>query len=359
MASIVVTRVSPTATTPYTSSSYSSSISQNSFISTTESGPKKYKVELEERRRRTVFVKSNVPPEQWETHQILNITDICEEDDDGEDISVKVHRSKSLSERPRADVIGATVIDSTRPRSTQDLPMDQHHHRDSPSGTPSHSHSRYQSRRTSLKPSDALTTATATYNRLSTTPNTPPNSPAVWKPHNPGPRNNMWPETSNTSRPMTMAVAVPSRPRILFYHKHNPHYGFTNFSRHSVMYKGKRYPTSEHLFQSFKFQGHKPGIADHIRTCSERPSVAFAEARRFQSEVRSDWKKINIEKMDEALYHKFTQHPDLMQELLATGNAELVEDSDKDAFWGIGADGRGRNELGKALERLRELFRAD
>lgn len=29
--------------------------------------------------------------------------------------------------------------------------------------------------------------------------------------------------------------------------------------------------------------------------------------------------------MDVALYHKFTQHPDLMNELLATGNAELVE----------------------------------
>lgn len=42
------------------------------------------------------------------------------------------------------------------------------------------------------------------------------------------------------------------RPRILFYHKHQPHYGFTNFSDHPVVYAGKKYPTSEHLFQSFK-----------------------------------------------------------------------------------------------------------
>jgi hypothetical protein len=42
------------------------------------------------------------------------------------------------------------------------------------------------------------------------------------------------------------------RPRILFYHKHDPHYGFTNFSPHPVNYNGKVYPTSEHLFQSFK-----------------------------------------------------------------------------------------------------------
>lgn len=34
-----------------------------------------------------------------------------------------------------------------------------------------------------------------------------------------------------------------------------------------------------------------------------------------------------------------------------------AQDSDKDAFWGVGPDGRGRNELGKALERLRSKLR--
>ncbi|KZT01543.1 DUF1768-domain-containing protein, partial [Laetiporus sulphureus 93-53] len=143
------------------------------------------------------------------------------------------------------------------------------------------------------------------------------------------------------------------RREILFYHKDEPHYGFTNFSPHSVTYEGKRYPTSEHLFQSFKFQRRWPGLAEHIRTCSDRPSVAFSEARRFQPQVRSDWLEVNIGKMDVTLWHKFTQHRALRGELLATGDAELVEDSDKDSFWGIGADGKGRNELGKALERLR------
>ncbi len=42
------------------------------------------------------------------------------------------------------------------------------------------------------------------------------------------------------------------RPKILFYHKYEPHYGFTNFSAYPVMYEGRKYPTSEHLFQSFK-----------------------------------------------------------------------------------------------------------
>ena len=45
------------------------------------------------------------------------------------------------------------------------------------------------------------------------------------------------------------------RPRIFFYHKHEPHYGFTNFSDHPVIHQGRTYPTSEHLFQSFKVCG--------------------------------------------------------------------------------------------------------
>lgn len=39
---------------------------------------------------------------------------------------------------------------------------------------------------------------------------------------------------------------------ILFYEKNNPFYEFTNFSPHGVIYKGKKYPTSEHLFQALK-----------------------------------------------------------------------------------------------------------
>ncbi|TFL04285.1 hypothetical protein BDV98DRAFT_367572 [Pterulicium gracile] len=63
--------------------------------------------------------------------------------------------------------------------------------------------------------------------------------------------------------------------------------------------------------------------------------------------------------MDKVVYHKFTQHPGLKAELLSTGDADLVEDSDRDSFWGIGKDKKGRNELGKALERLQDKLRRE
>jgi len=142
-------------------------------------------------------------------------------------------------------------------------------------------------------------------------------------------------------------------PQIHFYHSHRRYYEFTNFSDHPVIFGGKTYPTSQHLYQSFKFQKHQPDLAEHIRLNCPRPDDALLEARRFQTEVRPDWTKVNIKKMEETLWRKFTQHPDLREQLLSTGNAELIFDASRDSFWGVGEDGRGRNEFGKALERLR------
>ncbi|KAL1664178.1 hypothetical protein GGF50DRAFT_55350 [Schizophyllum commune] len=68
---------------------------------------------------------------------------------------------------------------------------------------------------------------------------------------------------------------------------------------------------------------------------------------------------VNVTKMELTLYLKFTQHPALATELLATGTRELVETSPNNGFWGIGTDGQGRNELGKALMRVRSRLREE
>ncbi|KAJ7472735.1 hypothetical protein FB451DRAFT_302012 [Mycena latifolia] len=265
--------------------------------SPTATSPMHYRIE----QRRSVYVTTDILPSQWDTAQLNHILDIGEipAGDDTRDIRIRLTRSmpdRPIILYPEIEAKPATDIVEVPRRSSA-----YHRQRDS-----------------------RAEVAT----KLQTSP------------------------ISRRGSPRT-----PTRARILFYHKTDPHYGFTNFSAHPVFYDGKRYPTSEHLFQSFKFQPHRPRLAEHIRTCSERPSVAFSEARRFQPEVRSDWKDVNIQMMDLALWHKFTQHESLKKELLATDDAELVEDSDKDSFWGVGADRRGRNELGKALERLRTKLR--
>jgi ribA/ribD-fused uncharacterized protein len=58
--------------------------------------------------------------------------------------------------------------------------------------------------------------------------------------------------------------------------------------------------------------------------------------------------------MREAILAKFRQHDDLRLVLLATGNAEIVEHTERDAYWGDGGDGRGRNILGRILMSVRD-----
>ncbi|KAG2362778.1 hypothetical protein BDR07DRAFT_1283888 [Suillus spraguei] len=144
------------------------------------------------------------------------------------------------------------------------------------------------------------------------------------------------------------------RDHIPFYNKHEPYHGFTDFLPHDVVYTGKRYPTGEHLFQSFKvILNSRLAIAEHIRKCGDGPSTVFDEAHRHEKWVRSDWKQVNTEKMEVTLRLKSTLHTYLKVLLLGTAYAELVEDSPKDFLW-IGADSSGHNELRKALERVRD-----
>ena len=135
-------------------------------------------------------------------------------------------------------------------------------------------------------------------------------------------------------------------------------------------------------FQASKFFG-RPDIAEHIRHIRS-PHDAQEQANRLARLRRPDWFEVNVAIMDTILYVKFTQHEALRQLLLSTGNREIVHSSPVslpcashrwrwriltahpshafatgkfDAFWGIGPDGTGRNELGKALVRLREKLR--
>ena len=56
---------------------------------------------------------------------------------------------------------------------------------------------------------------------------------------------------------------------------------------------------------------------------------------------------------------KFSQNPDLAELLLATGDAELIEDSPSDSYWGTGRDGNGANWAGRVLSEVRDRLRGE
>jgi ribA/ribD-fused uncharacterized protein len=74
--------------------------------------------------------------------------------------------------------------------------------------------------------------------------------------------------------------------------------------------------------------------------------------------LRRDWESVKDNVMYQALVAKFTQHDDLRQILLGTGDALLVEHTENDSYWGDGGDGSGKNRLGHLLMRVRTELRA-
>lgn len=143
---------------------------------------------------------------------------------------------------------------------------------------------------------------------------------------------------------------------INFYSPHDAFGCFSNFSRHKIHIGGKLWFTSEHYFQAQKFAGtpHE----EEVRL-AKGPGEAAALGRSRSLPLRPDWERVKDDVMREVLYHKFTQHKDIQQELLSTQDATLVEHTYKDAYWGDGGNGRGKNMLGKILMETRERIRAE
>jgi len=172
---------------------------------------------------------------------------------------------------------------------------------------------------------------------------------------------------------------------IRFYEKRNPYYEFSNFYEKAPFeLDGHVWPTVEHYFQSAKFP-HVPEYQTYIRQCST-PNKAFQLGRqksgsgyqqkwqihtsqcpeyindviaRFSNYTpREDWEIVKETILEKALVAKFTQHSKLRTLLLETGDVDIIEDSPRDAYWGIGRDGTGLNRLGKLLVNVRTKLNA-
>jgi ribA/ribD-fused uncharacterized protein len=130
---------------------------------------------------------------------------------------------------------------------------------------------------------------------------------------------------------------------------------FSNFSLHPVRLKGKTWPTSEHYFQAQKFAGKAD--EEEVRQ-AKSPMIAARMGRSRKRPLRKDWESVKDSIMHEVVLAKFTQHADLREILLGTGESLLVEHTGNDAYWGDGGDGRGKNRLGQILMRVRQDLRS-
>ncbi len=142
--------------------------------------------------------------------------------------------------------------------------------------------------------------------------------------------------------------------KILFYYEDEPNGFFSNFYRSNIKLKGKDWPTVEHYYQAQKAAG--TDYEEKIRLAAD-PDEAKRLGNLPECPLRSDWDKVKITVMREAVIAKYTQSPVLKERLLNTGDSHLAENSMKDFFWGIGADGSGQNMLGTMLMEVRDELR--
>lgn len=152
---------------------------------------------------------------------------------------------------------------------------------------------------------------------------------------------------SESSPISSLAVST----KIEFYRTTGKYGYMSNFSKHAFVIGEKVWKTSEHYFQAKKFEGTPD--EEEVRI-AETPNIAAKFGRQRSRPLRSDWEQVKDSVMYTALKAKFNQNTDIMKKLISTEGAELVEHTTKDAYWGDGGDGSGKNMLGKLLMKLRD-----
>lgn len=141
---------------------------------------------------------------------------------------------------------------------------------------------------------------------------------------------------------------------IKFYKQYGPLGYLATYSEHGFFVDGIYYKTSEHYYQSKKFDD--PLLSKKVIE-AKTPKEASNIGRDRNNKIRPNWKNIKRNVMYEAVMYKFLAHPDIQEKLLATGNEEIIEETTKENYWGIGPNYDGTNYYGKILCSVRENLR--
>ena len=135
----------------------------------------------------------------------------------------------------------------------------------------------------------------------------------------------------------------------LFFYE-DKHYELSNFSAHSVEFNGVVYMTCEHAYQCQKFDDQS--IKDKIME-AKSSFLAKKVSRENSNFIRNNWNSIRLSVMENILRAKASQHKDVHDSLLNTGDNVIHENSPTDLFWGCGVDMSGESNVGKIWMKIR------
>ena len=148
---------------------------------------------------------------------------------------------------------------------------------------------------------------------------------------------------------------------IRFYRASEKPYGvLSNLYKREITFEGEVFATSEHAYQAGK--ARKPAVKKWLMDAPSPSLLAMAAHGLYYWDVAPGWSKSKFGRMKAVLRAKFTQHEDLKEILLESGDARLVEsatvDNPVNREWGE-VNGVGKNTLGIMLMKLRTELRTD
>ena len=125
----------------------------------------------------------------------------------------------------------------------------------------------------------------------------------------------------------------------------------SNFWPCRVKWATEYYRSVEHAYQAAK-------TVSPLEQAKVRDCVTAGDAKRMGRKItlRPDWDLDKLSVMLDLVRQKF-QDPMLQRQLLSTEDVELIEGNYwNDTFWGV-CNGKGQNNLGKILMRVRSEVR--
>ena len=128
---------------------------------------------------------------------------------------------------------------------------------------------------------------------------------------------------------------------------------------------GKKFDDAEMYMMYCKAMLFNETESAELILTAQHPSDSKAIGRRVKNFNKEVWELHCKKFVYDGNYAKFTQNTDLLKDLMATGDSELVEASPEDKIWGIGLHEsnplaqnketwQGTNWLGEILTQLRE-----
>lgn len=148
---------------------------------------------------------------------------------------------------------------------------------------------------------------------------------------------------------------------VLFYHSDC---SFSNFSPHKVpldyLWPNHEAVTSENIFQCGKYLFGNPEYAKQIALSSSPFDATSLGRKRDVPGFDPEWNTWSHLFMCDILLRKASHNRDNREQLLATGDKWLIENTARgahiDNIWGAGKLGTGANKLGICLMAIRKLF---